>query len=166
MIEIYPGETAQTIHRDRWAWGADMAFERSGLELELIMMWALSPFTAANGATRVIPGSHRWAGDAVNPRKDQPELADLATGITAPDHELAHLGNGVMRGSRERKRRSSQESWARPLAVWCHPESDHGDCQGRRRHAKRPSRSVERPVTPLLSRARISVSRCIPNRTP
>lgn len=58
-IEIGPGESAQRLHRDRWKY--DMVeFDR---EVELNGMWAVTDFTEANGATRVIPGSHRFAAD-------------------------------------------------------------------------------------------------------
>ena len=58
IIDIGPGEPAQTLHRDHWAWDA-FAFP-AGLEVEISTIWAMQDFTDANGATRVIPGSHRW----------------------------------------------------------------------------------------------------------
>ncbi len=54
-IEIGPGETAQRLHRDAWKY--DMV--DFGLEVELNGMWAVTDFTESNGATRVVPGSHR-----------------------------------------------------------------------------------------------------------
>lgn len=57
LIEIRPGETAQMIHRDEDAW-PHMPKEKPQLEVEA--MFALTDFTAANGATNVVPGSHRW----------------------------------------------------------------------------------------------------------
>ncbi len=65
VIRIMPGQTAQAIHRDRWAWGRQMA----GLEPQVNTIWALTDFTAANGATQVIPGSQTWPDD----RKALPE---------------------------------------------------------------------------------------------
>ncbi|MEM8924580.1 MAG: phytanoyl-CoA dioxygenase family protein [Actinomycetota bacterium] len=59
-IEIGPGESAQRLHRDDWKY--DMV--DFGLEVELNGMWAITDFTEANGATRVVPGSHRLAHDA------------------------------------------------------------------------------------------------------
>ena len=56
IIRIRPGETEQPIHRDRWAWGTHLAH----VEPQLNTIWALSDFTAENGATRVVPGSTRW----------------------------------------------------------------------------------------------------------
>ena len=56
VIRIMGGQVAQPIHRDRWAWGARLR----GLEPQLNTIWALSPFTFANGATQVVPGSTDW----------------------------------------------------------------------------------------------------------
>jgi ectoine hydroxylase-related dioxygenase (phytanoyl-CoA dioxygenase family) len=58
VIEIGPGEPAQYVHRDQWAF--DFFPFPSGFEVECHTMWAMSDFTEENGATRVIPGSHRW----------------------------------------------------------------------------------------------------------
>ena len=55
-IEIMPGETHQALHRDDTVYPIDVA----GMELTLGVMWSLSDFTAENGGTRVVPGSHRF----------------------------------------------------------------------------------------------------------
>lgn len=55
-IRIMPGEAAQLLHRDRWAWGTWL----KGLEPQLNTIWAISDFTRENGATRVCPGSLGW----------------------------------------------------------------------------------------------------------
>jgi len=54
-IQIGPGETAQRLHRDQWKYD-QVDFPN---DVELNGMWAVTDFTEANGATRVIPGSHR-----------------------------------------------------------------------------------------------------------
>ena len=59
IIRIRPGETAQAIHRDRWAWGKHL----SHLEPQFNTIWALTDFTAKNGATQVVPGSTKWPDD-------------------------------------------------------------------------------------------------------
>jgi len=59
IIEIGPGEPAQLIHRDQWAF--DFFEFPSGFEVECHTMWAMTEFTEANGATRVVPGSQRSA---------------------------------------------------------------------------------------------------------
>jgi len=57
VIAIGPGEPAQQIHRDQWAFDF-FPFPR-GYEVQCNTIWAMTDFTEANGATRVIPGSHR-----------------------------------------------------------------------------------------------------------
>jgi len=59
VIRIMPGQAAQPIHRDRWAWGARLR----GFEPQLNTIWALTDFTTENGATRVVPGSSDWPDD-------------------------------------------------------------------------------------------------------
>lgn len=54
-IEIGPGESSQSLHRDQWKY--DMV--DFGVEVELNGMWAVTDFTEDNGATRIVPGSHR-----------------------------------------------------------------------------------------------------------
>ena len=61
VIKIDPGETAQTLHRDQLVY-SPFRFPQ-GMECELHTMWALTDFTEENGATRVIPGSHKWEDD-------------------------------------------------------------------------------------------------------
>jgi ectoine hydroxylase-related dioxygenase (phytanoyl-CoA dioxygenase family) len=55
-ISIGPGEKAQPIHRDDGVYPV----ARPHRELVVNTMWALDDFTEANGATVVIPGSHKW----------------------------------------------------------------------------------------------------------
>ncbi|MFT5259184.1 MAG: ectoine hydroxylase-related dioxygenase (phytanoyl-CoA dioxygenase family) [Saprospiraceae bacterium] len=55
-IEILPGESAQALHRDDSLYPMELA----GIELQFGVMWALNDFTEENGATRVIPNSHRF----------------------------------------------------------------------------------------------------------
>lgn len=56
-IRIWPGERRQIPHRD------DEMFPhpKQGAEFMVNVMWALSGFTAENGATNIWPGSHRAA---------------------------------------------------------------------------------------------------------
>lgn len=61
LIRIRPGQPAQPIHRDRWAWGKHF----QAMEPQLNTIWALTEFTAANGATQVVPGSVGWPDERV-----------------------------------------------------------------------------------------------------
>ncbi|HME71505.1 MAG TPA: phytanoyl-CoA dioxygenase family protein [Myxococcota bacterium] len=54
-IEIGPGERAQPLHTD----DAIYPLPRPHPEIVMSVMWPLVDFTEANGATCVVPGSHR-----------------------------------------------------------------------------------------------------------
>jgi len=61
VIAIGPGEPAQTIHRDQWAFDF-FSFPR-GYEVQCNTIWAMTDFTEQNGATCVVPKSnHREDG--------------------------------------------------------------------------------------------------------
>lgn len=62
VVSIGPDETAQPLHRDRGLWGG---YIPRSIETQVSTVWALSPFTAANGATQVVPGSHEWHDERV-----------------------------------------------------------------------------------------------------
>jgi ectoine hydroxylase-related dioxygenase (phytanoyl-CoA dioxygenase family) len=59
VIKILPGESAQLLHAD------DLFYPmpRPRPALAAGTMWAIDEFTAENGATVLLPGSHRWGQD-------------------------------------------------------------------------------------------------------
>jgi ectoine hydroxylase-related dioxygenase (phytanoyl-CoA dioxygenase family) len=59
-IRIHPGETAQALHFD----DSFYPFPRPRAPISVATICAIDDFTADNGATEVIAGSHRW-GDVV-----------------------------------------------------------------------------------------------------
>lgn len=71
LIRIMPGQAAQPIHRDRWAWGTHL----KGVEPQLNTIWALTDFTKENGATQVVPRSIDWPDS----RQPEPEEITWAT---------------------------------------------------------------------------------------
>lgn len=56
--DLLPGQRAQAVHRDQWTYG-EFPWP-PGYEVEINVLWAMQEFTEHNGATRVVPGSHRW----------------------------------------------------------------------------------------------------------
>jgi ectoine hydroxylase-related dioxygenase (phytanoyl-CoA dioxygenase family) len=59
-ISIGPGSPAQQLHRDQWCF--DFHPFPPELDVEVSTIWAMCDFTEENGATRVVPDSHRSAG--------------------------------------------------------------------------------------------------------
>jgi ectoine hydroxylase-related dioxygenase (phytanoyl-CoA dioxygenase family) len=57
-IAIAPGQPAQPIHRDQWAF--DFFPFPADHHVQCNTIWALTDFTEDNGATRLIPGSQDW----------------------------------------------------------------------------------------------------------
>lgn len=76
-IRIEPGQGAQPLHRD------DISFFWQhpiyGREGRLQVMVAITDFTEANGATRVIPASNQWDDERM-PRPDETVPAQMSAG--------------------------------------------------------------------------------------
>jgi len=62
-IEIGPGETAQNLHRDDGVY----PIARPHPAVVVNTIWALDEFTEANGATHVVPASHKWIDERPEP---------------------------------------------------------------------------------------------------
>ena len=75
LIRVLPGEAAQLLHHDDGFY--PLPRPRPALGAALIL--ALDPFTAENGATMVISGSHRWGERTPGP-DDVPEPVLLSPG--------------------------------------------------------------------------------------
>ncbi|MEO1056187.1 MAG: phytanoyl-CoA dioxygenase family protein [Actinomycetota bacterium] len=56
-LEVGPGSRDQVLHREEDLYPY---FPLPRPHLILASMWAMSEFTAANGGTQIVPGSHRW----------------------------------------------------------------------------------------------------------
>jgi ectoine hydroxylase-related dioxygenase (phytanoyl-CoA dioxygenase family) len=68
-IETHPGQAAQPFHAD----DGSIPLPRPHVPLTCVAMWALTDFTPANGATRLIPRSQRR--DRIPRRGEQPDGA-------------------------------------------------------------------------------------------
>ncbi|MEM9563326.1 MAG: phytanoyl-CoA dioxygenase family protein [Actinomycetota bacterium] len=59
-LEVGPGARDQVLHREEDLYPY---FPLPRPNLILATMWAMSDFTADNGGTQLVPGSHRWDAD-------------------------------------------------------------------------------------------------------
>ena len=66
IINILPGEAAQGLHVDDGFY----RIPRPRPPLGAATVWAIDDFTEENGATVVIPGSHKWGDDRVGRREE------------------------------------------------------------------------------------------------
>ncbi len=75
-VEIGPGARRQVLHREEDPFNF---FPLPRLNLVIASIWAISDFTEANGATCVVPGSHRWPAGRVA-QDDEIAVADMPAG--------------------------------------------------------------------------------------
>lgn len=92
-ITIGPGSPAQQLHRDHWCF--DFHPFPVGLNVEVSSIWALCDFTEENGATRVVPDSHRTEGQ---PYSD----ADAVQAVMPRGSVVLYLGSTVHGGGANR----------------------------------------------------------------
>lgn len=71
-ICIHPGEVAQSLHFDDGFYRVP----RPRPAISMSVIGAIDPFTADNGGTLIIPGSHTWSQDAVDSVRNASEAGD------------------------------------------------------------------------------------------
>ena len=77
LISIEPGEKAQPVHRDQWAF--DFFPFPADYDVQCNTLWAMTDFTARNGGTRLMPGSHRFE-DRLQFKESDTEPAEMEAG--------------------------------------------------------------------------------------
>jgi hypothetical protein len=93
-IAIGPGQGPQPIHRDQWAF--DFFPFPEGYDVQLNTIWALTEFTEANGATRVVPGSNRGDVDRLGAFAAEDSVpATMARGSVLVYTGSVHHGGGA-----------------------------------------------------------------------
>lgn len=115
-IEIRPGEHAQMLHHDDGFY----PLLRPRPALSAATMWAIDEFTDTNGATVVLPGSHRWGSDR------GPADTDIRTPVRMPAGSCAFYlgtlwhGGGANHSAATRLGVTVQycEPWLRPQEAY------------------------------------------------
>ncbi|HOB49010.1 MAG TPA: phytanoyl-CoA dioxygenase family protein [Mycobacterium sp.] len=110
VINILPGEQAQMLHTDDGFY----PIPRPRKALGAATIWAIDDFTADNGATDVIPGSHRW-GDR-QPASDERVPVVMPAGSCVVFLGTLWHGGGANRSAASRLAVTAQycEPWVRP----------------------------------------------------
>ncbi|MFE3260313.1 phytanoyl-CoA dioxygenase family protein [Nocardia sp. NPDC059091] len=111
VINILPGEQAQMLHTDDGFY--PLPRPRKGLGAATI--WAIDDFTAENGATDIIPGSHLW-GDRLPGESDRREPVVMPAGSCVFFVGTLWHGGGANRSAHPRLALTAQycEPWLRP----------------------------------------------------
>jgi ectoine hydroxylase-related dioxygenase (phytanoyl-CoA dioxygenase family) len=97
-ISIDPGETAQPLHADDTL----LALPRPHPAVVCNSMWALTDFTGANGATRIVPGSHLWRDKPEYGRPYDTIPAEMPKGSVLVWHGSLWHGGGANASPRRR----------------------------------------------------------------
>jgi ectoine hydroxylase-related dioxygenase (phytanoyl-CoA dioxygenase family) len=108
VLDRGPGTEQQLLHRDELVWNF---LPRPHPQVQLATMVALVDFTAENGATRVIPGSHRGDRDMVF---DPEEIDALAVPAEMPaGSAVVYLGTTLHGGGAN----TTLDQWRRGLHI-------------------------------------------------
>jgi ectoine hydroxylase-related dioxygenase (phytanoyl-CoA dioxygenase family) len=115
-ISIGPGEQAQILHRD----DAVYPLPQPCPPVVVNTMWPLDEFTGDNGATRFIPGSHRWEPGRVPAPDDEVDTATLSPGAV-----MFYLGSLWHGGGANRTGRPRLGVILEYAAAWLRPQENH-----------------------------------------
>jgi ectoine hydroxylase-related dioxygenase (phytanoyl-CoA dioxygenase family) len=102
LLDRGPGSDAQLLHRDELVW---IHVPKPHPELQVASITALCDFRAENGATRVVPGSHRW------PHDRQPEPHEIADAEMPAGASVVYLGSTIHGGGAN----TTRDTWRRGL---------------------------------------------------
>ncbi len=115
---VGPGEQGQRLHRDIAIWPLFEEIGRDAPEVLVSILLALSDFTEDVGATRVIPGSHKWQDFMQTPRQE-----DTLGAVMPAGSALLYLGKTVHGAGRN----ATADQWRHGLHMsfclgWLTPE--------------------------------------------
>jgi ectoine hydroxylase-related dioxygenase (phytanoyl-CoA dioxygenase family) len=115
-IRIGPGEKAQILHRDDSVYPLPEPYP----PVVVNTMWPLDEFTAANGATRFIPGSHRWEPGRAPTPDDEVVQATMSPGAA-----MFYLGSLWHGGGANQTGAPRLGVILEYVAGWLRPQENH-----------------------------------------
>jgi ectoine hydroxylase-related dioxygenase (phytanoyl-CoA dioxygenase family) len=102
VLDRGPTSEQQLWHRDELVW---VHLPNPHPEVQVASMIALEDFTADNGATRIVPSSHRW------PRDREPAPDDVAVAEMPAGSAVLYLGSTLHAGGAN----TTATSWRRGM---------------------------------------------------
>jgi ectoine hydroxylase-related dioxygenase (phytanoyl-CoA dioxygenase family) len=115
-IRIGPGERAQVLHRD----DAIYPLPQPHPPVVVNTMWPLDEFTSDNGATRFVPGSHRW-----EPGRRPADSDPVETATISPGSVMLYLGSLWHGGGANRTDRPRLGVILEYVVSWLRPQENH-----------------------------------------
>jgi ectoine hydroxylase-related dioxygenase (phytanoyl-CoA dioxygenase family) len=115
-IQIGPGEKAQVLHRDESIY--PLAHHPDPVVVNT--MWPLDDFTSRNGATRIVPGSHRWERDRRPDDTSPTVVAEMPAGSA-----MFYLGTLVHGGGANDTDQPRLGVILEYVAAWLRPQENH-----------------------------------------
>lgn len=111
-----PGAQQQSLHRDQNVWSF---LTKPHPEVELSSVTALVAFTTENGATAVVPGSHRWEPER-QPEKHEVTYAEMPAGSA-----VLYLGSTIHGGGTNHSKLPRPGIHLSYVAGWLRPEENN-----------------------------------------
>ena len=120
LMVLNQDQDNQVFHTDAVSWPRAQQSERDqGHEILVSANCALTEFTPTNGATRVVPGSHRWEVG----REPKPEEVCLA--VMPKGSALLYTGNAVHSGGANTERDARVGLYLGYVVSWLRPIENH-----------------------------------------
>ena len=105
LLQRGPGAEQQYIHRDQDVWNF---LPKPHPDIQVASLVALTPFTAENGATRLVPGSNHWPDDRYPGDADELAIAEMPAGSA-----VIYLGSTFHAGGTN----STESEWRRGFHI-------------------------------------------------
>ena len=115
-MHLFPGETAQLLHAD----DGMISLPRPHPATLVTTLWALSPFRAENGATMVVPGSHRFEAMPKPGERHEAVAVEMPAGSAVVLHGSTWHGGGTNASADEERYGLSIQY----VAGWCRQQQN------------------------------------------